>query len=301
MHNAMHDPITDPVDNHATQTYLALRFALLLLPALLLISIGAQVVADSFCVLQSISAYYHTAVRGVFVGALCAIGACLIVYRGNLARENVLLDYSGFMAFLVAFVPTEFDRTCTTAGTPIPDNPGLADAVANNVLSLLIVTLIAAVAAWKVRMLRPDPGAPLTPFARRTLLVTLGLLAIGGVVFFVQRDLVLRYGHAVAAVLLFAGIIAVVWYNADDFATKRGVGLWWNRYTVTAVAMAATVVACVVLYLLGARYAVLIAEALLIAEFGVFWGLQTVELGNRKVRPATREAGEQEAVEATTP
>ncbi|MEJ2858397.1 MULTISPECIES: hypothetical protein [unclassified Saccharothrix] len=297
----MDNTVTDPVDNHATQTYLALRFAMLLLAALLLISIGVQVVADSFCVLQSISAYYHTAVRGVFVGALCAIGACLIVYRGNLDRENVLLDYSGFMAFLVAFVPTEFDRTCTADGTPTPDNPGLSDAVANNVLSVLLVAVIAAVAAWRVRMLRPDPGAPLTAFAKRTLLVTLCLLVIGGVVFFTEPDLVLRYGHAVAAVLLFAGIIAVVWYNAADFAAKRGVGLWWNRYTVMAVAMAATVVACVALYLVGVPYAVLIVEALLIAEFGVFWGMQTAELGNREVRPVTREPGAKEAVEATSP
>jgi len=273
-------------ENNARQTYLALRFTLLLLAAMLAVSIVLQVaIADSFCVLHSVSGYYHTPVRNVFVGALCAIGACLIAYRGNIDEENVALDYSGFMAFVVAFVPTGFDRGCTASGVPSPDDPGLADAAANNVLAVLVIAVAAALAAWRIPWLRPDPGGPLTRFAKTAITVTLGLLVAGIVFFLAQRDLFLRHGHGVAAILFFVGIIAVVCLNARDFAAKRDVSPWRNRYAVMAVVMTATVLGSVVLYLIGSRYAVLVAEALLIAEFAVFWGMQTAELRNRRVRP----------------
>ncbi|MFI7673013.1 hypothetical protein [Actinophytocola sp. NPDC049390] len=279
-------------ENNTRQTYLALRFAMLLLTAMLAVSIVLQVVAaDDFCFLHSISAYYHSAVRNVFVGALCAIGACLIVYRGNIDEENVALDYSGFMAFVVAFVPTEYDRACSLADGPRPSDTDIADAAANNVLALLVIALAAVLAAWRLPWLRPDPDRPLGRFARTAVAVTVGLLVVGFAVFFLERDLFVRHGHAVAAVLLFAGIIAVVVFNARDFAAKRAVSLWRNRYSVMAVAMTLSVVGSVVLYLLGMRYAVLIAEALLIGEFAVFWGMQTAELRNRTVRPAEPHRG----------
>jgi hypothetical protein len=278
-------------ENNARQTYLALRFAMLLLTAMLAISIVLQVVfADSFCVLESISAYYHTAVRNVFVGGLCAIGVCLIVYRGNMDEENVALDYSGFMAFVVAFVPTGYDRACTAADVPTPADPGLADAAANNVLAVLVIALVAALAAWRLPWLRPRDGAPLSRFAKSAVTVTLVLLAAGFLIFFLQRDLFVRNGHATAAVLLFAGIIAVVWFNARDFAAKRGVSPWRNRYTAMAVVMTVSIVGSVTLYALGVPYAVLVVEALLITEFAVFWGMQTAELRNMRVRPQQQPA-----------
>lgn len=274
-------------ENNTKQTYLALRFAMLLLTALLAVSIVVQALAvDEFCFLHSISAYYHTAVRNVFVGALCAIGACLIVYRGNIDKENVALDYSGFMAFVVAFVPTEYDQVCSLAGVSSPSEAAIADAVANNVLAVLVIALAAAVAAWRLPWLRPNPGGPLRRFAGTAVIVTVVLLAVGLVFFFVEQELFVRHGHAVAAVLLFAGIIAVVFFNARDFAAKRAVSLWRNRYGVMAVVMTLSVIGSVALYWLGMRHAVLVAEALLIGEFALFWGMQTAELRNREVRPA---------------
>ena len=42
----------------------------------------------------------------MFIGALCAIGALLIVYKGSKDTEDVLLNLAGILAFVVAFVPT---------------------------------------------------------------------------------------------------------------------------------------------------------------------------------------------------
>ena len=47
--------------------------------------------------------------RGAFVFSLAALGACLIAYKGNDAVEDVLLNFAGFMAFVVALVPTTVD------------------------------------------------------------------------------------------------------------------------------------------------------------------------------------------------
>jgi len=54
----------------------------------------------------SISAYYHTPMRDLFVGVLVAIGACLYLYKGFSERENKALNCAGIFAVAVAFLPT---------------------------------------------------------------------------------------------------------------------------------------------------------------------------------------------------
>ncbi len=93
-------------------TYRYLRAAIVLLLFMMLFSIGFEWFSQwqgtgQSCFLRSISAYYYTPVRTVFVGSLCAIGVVLIAYKGHSPEEDVLLNFSGFMAFVVAMVPTE--------------------------------------------------------------------------------------------------------------------------------------------------------------------------------------------------
>ena len=38
--------------------------------------------------LESISSYYHSVMRDIFVGSLCAVGTFLISYRGYDKRDN---------------------------------------------------------------------------------------------------------------------------------------------------------------------------------------------------------------------
>ena len=64
-------------------TYRYLRLAIILLTALLLLSVALQIGADDGEVLASVSAYYYTPARDVFVASLCAIGTCLIIHRGR--------------------------------------------------------------------------------------------------------------------------------------------------------------------------------------------------------------------------
>ncbi|MEP0915021.1 hypothetical protein NDI45_29565 [Leptolyngbya sp. GB1-A1] len=56
----------------------------------------------------SISSYYHTPMRDIFVGSLIAIGAFLWFYQGITKKENIALNCAGILAIVVAFTPTEF-------------------------------------------------------------------------------------------------------------------------------------------------------------------------------------------------
>jgi hypothetical protein len=55
---------------------------------------------------SSISAYFHTGVREIFVGALGAIGVFLLAYRGVQRIDNLASNLAGFLALVVAAVPT---------------------------------------------------------------------------------------------------------------------------------------------------------------------------------------------------
>ncbi|MBL7776668.1 MAG: hypothetical protein JNK66_00075 [Chitinophagales bacterium] len=66
---------------------------------------------------ESISAYYYTPLRNVFIGILCSIALFLVSYTGypkepnERVSENVLTNIAGFLALGVAFFPTKFSET----------------------------------------------------------------------------------------------------------------------------------------------------------------------------------------------
>jgi hypothetical protein len=69
------------------------------------LAIGYIASAHKWTLRSSISSYYYTDMRNVFVGALCAIGVFLICYRFNLI-DDVLSTIAGALAIAVALCPT---------------------------------------------------------------------------------------------------------------------------------------------------------------------------------------------------
>jgi hypothetical protein len=55
----------------------------------------------------SVSGYYYTPVRNVFVGALCGLGVFLIAYVGADIGDRIITDLAGLFSILVAFFPTK--------------------------------------------------------------------------------------------------------------------------------------------------------------------------------------------------
>ena len=89
------------------ETYFVLRMVIALGALLLPLALVAWSTVDpAVPMADSISAYYYTPARGVFVGVVVAIGVALMAYRGYTRGENVLLNAAGVLAIVVALVPT---------------------------------------------------------------------------------------------------------------------------------------------------------------------------------------------------
>lgn len=91
-----------------THSYMALRKAVgwigILLPFALVL--GTFLLFGSRSILRNISLYYHSGMRDVFVGALCAIALFLFFYKGYDRRDNIAGNLAGFFALGIAFFPT---------------------------------------------------------------------------------------------------------------------------------------------------------------------------------------------------
>jgi hypothetical protein len=89
-------------------TYMRLRIGIAAIGVALplVLALGAWAF-DGASLQSSMSAYYHTGMRDVFVGALFAIGIALYAYEGFSAAENLVLSAAGVLAILVALFPTE--------------------------------------------------------------------------------------------------------------------------------------------------------------------------------------------------
>ena len=92
---------------HFQSTYHSLRLGIaaigVALPLLLWLGGG---IISSVPLQGSMSAYYHTSWRDVFVGGLCAVGAALYLYKGFSSAENWVLNAAGALAVCVAIFPT---------------------------------------------------------------------------------------------------------------------------------------------------------------------------------------------------
>jgi len=131
----------------ALRTYRFLRLTVIGVIAMLAISILLEVHRTD-CLKGSVSAYYYSPVRSVFVGALCAIGLVLIALWGKTTVEDSLFNLAGLLAPVVAFVPAKDDGLCPAdpLSEPIGNRVDRArilttsqDAIANAMWSYLAV------------------------------------------------------------------------------------------------------------------------------------------------------------------
>ena len=101
------DPWIDDNKFHTLHriTYRRLRFIMkivsITIPVVFLVSaiwVGMQ---------ESISAFYHTPMRNIFVGVIFAMGMCLWAYKGYNYLENSCLNAASLFLFGVALAPTD--------------------------------------------------------------------------------------------------------------------------------------------------------------------------------------------------
>lgn len=91
-----------------THSYLALRRAVgwigILLPFVLMM--GMMLIFKQRPVLKTISLYYYSGMRDVFVGSICSIALFLFFYKGYDKWDNRAANLAGFFAVGIALFPT---------------------------------------------------------------------------------------------------------------------------------------------------------------------------------------------------
>ncbi|MGW6128921.1 hypothetical protein ACWFNE_02720 [Cellulomonas sp. NPDC055163] len=264
-------------------TYRALRIATLVLLAMLATGVIGQAVAAG-CWQTSLSAYYWTAAHGVVVGALCAVGACLVVYRGSSDTEDVVLGISGYLAFVVAMIPVQPEPLCGGPGLPPWD---VSASVRNNVGAVLVAAALTELLAYLIgRRARPprdlDGPGQLWRWVKWAVLVAIAAAYV------LAPEQLEEHGHYVGALLMFAGIVVVVVVNAFSSRREEPSSRFSTAYWAVAASMVLTLVVEVVLRqsASGAERGVLLVETLLVLEFAAFWVVQTIELWGYPTRTA---------------
>lgn len=255
----------------ALDTYRFLRGGMVVMAVLL----GAALIverAHATCWQTSISAYYFTTAHAVFIGALFAIGAMLIVYQGASDTENTLLNLAGVLAFVIAVVPTT--RPVLQCGTADPVAVKTGAAVLFNAWTVAVVLAGSRVASWL--LFRPAQPDNMLGSAARWL--QRAVLGTGAVVLIAAPGWFQVNAHGIAAAVMFGAIVLTVFSSAFGTAPSCG-GRYRGAYQTISLLMAGTLLITVVLHLTldGFNHVVLIAEIALIAEFTAYWVLQTIE------------------------
>jgi hypothetical protein len=272
----------------AVKTYRYLRLAMVAMVLGLAVSVVHEVLrVEGNCWQTSLSGYYYTPVQNLFVGALVAIGVCLVSLKGNTDSEDVLLNFAGICAPFVALVPIHDPSACGV----VTDGLNRDLDIANSVTALLAVfgsALTALAVLWWHNRRHPEDEPPPTRIEILGYAESVLVLVAAVAVFRLQPEWFDRYGHPVAAVAMFAFVFLNVAVNAVNIHyERRGTDApvrRLNRYTWIALAMAVSAVGGVLLGWRGVEHWLLLVEASLIGWFAVFWGFQTWELWDQGLR-----------------
>ena len=272
-------------DIAAVKTYRYLRISMVGAVVLLGVSIVIER-SNVDCWQTSVSAYYYTPVRAIFVGMLLAIGLCLIVIKGSTTWEDATLNAAGMLAPIVAVVPTTDVGECWSQSPgrlPVDDDGNLAAWVTanidNNITALLITGIAGLIVAAVIASIATNNVKAVAEVGdigmRLGLLAAMVFLLTGAALFIWWDDFDTR-AHGIAAVLMFLFLALAVGGNAWKRRHDRGPRIYFWLYTTIAAAM---VIAPAIMFPLGPewQHMVLVLEATEITLFAVFWLVQTKE------------------------
>jgi hypothetical protein len=252
----------------------------------LLVALGAAVVYQRVqpnCSLGSVSAYFYTPVRSVFVSGLVGLGVCMLALRGMNLAEDIFLNIGGGFAFLVAFFPVGGGSgPCQDPDTRV------SASVQDNVSALLIVGILAIAVAFILLAV----GWKECEEAHRRWALIEGIAALAlwaGTLIAITVDLswALRYIHYIAAISLAVCIIAVACANAyrheqtpiRDRLLKTVMLRDPIRFLYTWIAVAMLVISIILIVLaVTGVITVFWVEISVAGMFAIFWTWQTIQL-----------------------
>ncbi|MGH7359660.1 MAG: DUF998 domain-containing protein [Candidatus Rokuibacteriota bacterium] len=201
--------LTAPDTDRYVRSYLTMRVGVgaLGIAVPLALVFGEPLLFDGQPFLRgSLSAYYYSGVRELFVGALCAIGVFLVSYKvAERSRENRLSIYAGVAVIIVALFPTG------RPGTGFPPTPLqnlLGETTVERIHFVAAFVFIASLAVISYYFAKPPPatGRRPTSFWRRyhlacagIIVAALGLAAVAGLTSWPDKGLLIAEAVAVWA------------------------------------------------------------------------------------------------------
>lgn len=199
-----------PLDMYTlhTYSYLALRKAVgwtgILLPIVLLL--GNTLIFGGSFPEPSISLYYHTPMRDVLVGGLCAVALFLFFYAGHNRWDNYITDLAALFALIVAWFPASE-----------PGVGGVVNAIHFVAAALFFITL----AYFSLFLFTKKEKNPTPEKLQRNV-----VYIVCGIVMIVSMLLMLVYfiitGHSgTSAVIFWAETIALIAFGVS-WLTKGG-------------------------------------------------------------------------------
>lgn len=268
-------------------------FALLVSVAIETVVVSWQPFAFGWDPLPSLSHYFYTSARSVFVGALIAASLALLALSGR-NRATVLLDISAIFAPLIALIPTGIDAdrpvdglSCPGAEECIPE-PYLGD-VRSGVVAYVIVVIAVVVTMAVIRNRKGlrVPGAGLvSAIALGTGIVVAALAFIPAV----NADFPFNFFpfpssiHFIVTIVFFGTFAAVpVLLSREPLdgqetpptSRQKTFYRWVTRLMIADLVL--LVAAFVFRDALRGFPVVLIGEAIALCLFAGFWGVQTFQ------------------------
>jgi hypothetical protein len=186
-------------------SYLQLRrivgFVGLLLPFVLGLGMWAQGQAE---VGNSISIYYYTDLRNLFVGSLCTIGVFLIACKGYDRRDEIAGYLAGFCAIGVGLCHTAPD------GCPIPLTTQILS-VFHHVFAAVLFLTLAYFCLFLFR--ETDPGGQPTAqkLQRNVVYLVCGIAILGSILAIVMVSLL---NHVDLFVCQYPNPIRIFWFES---------------------------------------------------------------------------------------
>ncbi|MFB7894156.1 hypothetical protein ACFC1I_18285 [Microbacterium sp. NPDC056044] len=229
--------------------------------------------------LSSVSDYFYTPARDVFVGSLIAVSLALFALSGR-GAERALLDAAALFAPLIALVPTTvvagsvpgIDVPCTGRCFP----PAYEADVANGVVVYLVLGGLVLLVALLLGALGQVSLTAVWP----SLVIAAVVVAATGLTWAFARDAFLQNAHFVATTAFFALFAAVAVRNAFPRHGPPPAPVFRVLYTAIAVGLVLVLVAYVVLLPQASASGapiVLIVEAIALGLFFAFWVVQGIE------------------------
>ncbi|WP_345544185.1 hypothetical protein [Microbacterium jejuense] len=237
--------------------------------------------ASTYGWLTSISDYFYTPARDVFVGALVAASVALFALSGR-GLERALLDAAALFAPLIALVPTTLAPD-SVPGVVVacPDSPRCFPAAfepdaANGVTVYLVLGGLAVLVALLLALLRQVSLAAVWP----SLLIAVVVLAAVALTWSLAHDLFLQHAHFVATTAFFALFAAAAVRSAFPRRGPQPSPVFRALYIAIAAGLIVLLVAYAILLPQTGTTGVpivLIVEIAALVLFFAFWVVQGIE------------------------